>query len=86
MEYPNGNQNFYLPARDSRSFNSDVGENETKQNNIKNIGTKRLDFHEGRDRVKEHFVFLFIGLFCLCAHLTITMHEHLFCTRPFDGI
>ena len=30
-----------------------------------------------RRRAKGHFCILFIGLFCLCAHLTITMREPL---------
>ena len=31
-----------------------------------------------RRGTKRHFGILFIGLFCLCVHPTITMREHLY--------
>ena len=72
---------FYLSAWDDRSFDSDVrwNENKTLLNKIINCcsGTNYLVFHEGKE-AKEHFGILFIGLFCLRAHPTITMRELLF--------
>ena len=59
-------------------FDSDVrwNENKTLLNKTINICTNNLDFSEGQDGRKTsrkgHF-----GMFCLCAHPTITIREHL---------
>ena len=64
-------------------INAHRNDNKALLNKLIIIGTDYLDFHEGQHELKTLArdiltLILFIGLFCLCAHPTITKCEHLY--------